>query len=85
MYQVADWGQRKREIGMALRQSAHLPHESDPELYAALLEQIGIGTRQDLSILISVVNDAIMTARREERPTTPLDTFLDWLKDERDR
>jgi len=32
-----------------------------------------------VSILISIVQDAIMMARREERPTAPLDTFRDWL------
>jgi hypothetical protein len=26
------------------------------------------------------MNDIIMAARREERPVTPLETFLDWLR-----
>ena len=84
MREVADWGKRKRELGMALRGAGHLPHESNAETYAALLQKIGVRTRQDLSITISIMQDAIMTARREERPTTPLYNFLYWLEGERE-
>jgi hypothetical protein len=31
-------------------------------------------------LLASIMNDAIMAARREERPATPLETFPDWLR-----
>jgi len=31
-------------------------------------------------LLISFMKDIIMAARREERPATPLETFLDWLR-----
>ena len=33
-----------------------------------------------MNIFISFMNDIIMAARREERPVTPLETFLDWLR-----
>ena len=81
--EVSDWGRRKQELGTALF-SASLPHESDAGTYAALLEKIGVRTRQDLSITISIIQDAIMTARREERPTTPLENFLYWLEGKRE-
>ena len=80
MFQVADWSRRKLEIAGAFRQAAPLPAEADPEFYAELLTQIGVSTNQDMSILISFMNDIIMAARREERPATPLETFLDWLR-----
>lgn len=79
MNNAPDRIQRKHEIGKAFLQAAHLPHETDVELYRSLLEQIGVTSERDISILCSIVQDAIMTAVREERPTTPLDTFLDWL------
>ena len=47
---------------------------------AELLTQIGVGNNQDMNILISFMNDIIMAARREERPATPLESFLDWLR-----
>ena len=79
MNHISDWNQRKREIGMAFLGESYLPHESDPEQYAALLGRVGATTNRDVSILISIVQDAVMTARRDERPTAPLDTFRDWL------
>jgi hypothetical protein len=42
-----------------------------------MLTQIGVANNQDMNILISFMNDIIMAARREERPATPLETFLD--------
>ena len=80
MFQVADWSRRKLEIADAFRQVAPLPAEAEPEAYEALLTQIGVSTNQDMNILISFMNDIIMAARREERPATPLETFLDWLR-----
>ena len=68
------------EIADAFRQVAPLPAEAEPEAYEALLTQIGVSTNQDMNILISFMNDIIMAARREERPATPLETFLDWLR-----
>ena len=44
------------------------------------MAQIGVSNNQDMNILISFMNDIIMAARREERPATPLETFLDWLR-----
>ena len=79
MHQVTDWNQRKREIGMRFKNEAFLPHESDAGAYAALLGRLDVTTRRDVSILISIVQDAIMMARRDELPTAPLDTFRDWL------
>ena len=80
MFQVADWSRRKLEIADAFRQAAPLPAEADPEFYGKLLTQIGVCNNQDMNILISFMNDIIMAARREERPATPLETFLDWLR-----
>ena len=79
MNQVTDWNHRKREIGMRFRAEAFLPHEADAAAYAALLSRLDVTTNRDVSILISIVQDAIMMARRDERPTSPLDTFRDWL------
>ena len=79
MNPIPDWSQRKREIGDAFRREAYLPHESDPEQYAGLLGRVGATTNRDVSVLLSIVQDAIMMARRDERPTTPLDTFRYWL------
>lgn len=79
MNHIPDWNQRKREIGDAFRREDYLPHESDPVRYAALLLRVGATTNRDVSVLISIVQDAIMMARRDERPTAPLDTFRDWL------
>jgi hypothetical protein len=76
---VPDWNQRKQEIGNTLRNESHLPYEADPEIYEAVCLRVGATTNRDVSILISVVQDAIMMARRDECPTTPLDTFRDWL------
>ena len=80
MFPVADWSRRKLEIADAFRQAAPLPAEAEPEAYEALLTQIGVVNNQDMNILTSFMNDIIMAARREERPATPLETFLDWLR-----
>ena len=80
MFQVADWSRRKLEIADAFRQAAPLPAEADHEFYAELLIKIGVSTNQDMNIFISFMNDIIMAASREERPATPLETFLDWLR-----
>lgn len=80
MLPVADWSRRKLEIDGAFRQSAPPPAEAEPEAYEALLAEIGVVNKQDMNILISLMNDIIMAARRDERPATPLETFLDWLR-----
>jgi len=80
MFRVADWSRRKLEIADAFRQAAPLPAEADHEFYAELLTQTGAANNQDMNILISFMNDIIMAARRDERPATPLETFLDWLR-----
>ncbi len=80
MNQIQDWNQRKHEIGMAFRKCPHLPGEADAKAYEALLTQMGISSRRDMSILVSIVQDVVMMARREERPTAPLDAFGDWLR-----
>lgn len=79
MNPVPDWGRRKYEIGTAFRRAAHLPSEADPQRYRALLKEIGVTTDRDVSVLCSILRDAIMAAVREERPITPLHTFLDWM------
>ena len=80
MFQIADWSRRKLEKADAFRQAAPLPAEADQEVYAGLLTQIGVANHQDMNILISFMNDIIMAARRDERPATALETFLDWLR-----
>ena len=80
MFPVADWSRRKLEIADAFRQAAPLPAEAEPEAYEALLTKIGVSNNQDMNILVSFMNDIIMAARREERPATALETFLDWLR-----
>ena len=80
MFQTADWSRRKLEIADTFHRVAPLPVEADPEFYAELLTQIGVANNQDMNILISFMNDIIMEARREERPATPLETFLNWLR-----
>lgn len=77
---MPDWNRRKGEIGTAFRNAPHLPAEADADAYAAILVLTGVTTNRDMSIIITIVQDAIMQARREERPTTPLDSFLDWLE-----
>jgi hypothetical protein len=77
MFPVADWSRRKLEIADAFRQAAPLPAEADETIYKKMLTQIGVANNQDMNILISFMNDIIMAARREERPATPLETFLD--------
>ena len=79
MNQISDWNQRKYEIGTAFRLQPFLPHEADPQVYEGVLRNVGAVSNRDVSILISIVQDAIMMARREERPAVPLDTFRDWL------
>ena len=80
MFQVADWSQRKLEIADAILQAAPLPAEADETIYQKMLAQIGVTNHQDMNILISFMNDIIMAARRDERPATALETFLDWLR-----
>ena len=80
MYHIADWNQRKQEIGAAFRQMVPLPAEADDGLYNIVLKSMNISTVQDFAILYNIVEDAIMMARREERPTAPLIAFKDWLQ-----
>ena len=80
MFQIADWSRRKLEIADAFRQAAPLPAEADESIYQKMLTQIGVTNHKDRNILISFMNDIIMAARREERPATPLETGLDWLR-----
>ena len=40
---------------------------------------MGITTNLDMSILLSIVQDTIMMARREALPTTTLECFGNWL------
>ena len=79
MNRASDWNQRKREIGMAFRRQPFLPHETDAEAYERVLVNVGVASNRDLSILFAIVQDAIMMARRDERPSIPLDNFRDWL------
>lgn len=79
MNHVPDWNRRKYEIGTAFRKEAHLPHEADHEVYEAVLKRVGVTGDHDMRVMISILQDAIMMARRDERPAIPLETFRDWL------
>ena len=57
-----------------------LPADADDEAYKTILATLPLHDQRDFCILVTIVRDAIMQARREERPTTPLDGFLDWLE-----
>lgn len=76
---VSDWTQRKQEIGTAFRRESFLAQPADASVYDAALGRMGIVTNRDVSILLAIVQDAIMMARREALPTTMLDRFRDWL------
>ena len=80
MFPVANWSRRKLEIADAFREAAPFPAEADETIYQKIMAQIGVSNNQDMNILISFMNDIIIAARREERPATPLETFLDWLR-----
>jgi len=84
MFKVTDWSRRKEEIGITFRAATllrPLPAETDEDAYADLLTQMNISSAQDFAILYSIVEDAIMMARREEeRPAEPLEMFKDWLQ-----
>lgn len=80
MYCIADWGRRKQEIASVFRQATPLPAESDPQFYSDILDKMNVSNMQDFAILYAVVEDAIMSARREERPSAPLEAFKDWLQ-----
>lgn len=74
-----DRSRRKEEIARAfwcLKPSAAKDREA---AYEKALSQIGIATPRDIEILMSVVQDAIMKANREELPAGQLETFRGWL------
>lgn len=83
MFKIVDWNTRKQEISATFRMATllkPLPEERDTVAYASLLNQMDIVSVQDFAILYNIVEDAIMIARREERPTKPLEMFKDWLQ-----
>ena len=79
-FHAADWSRGKPEIADAFRQTLPLPAGADFGFYAELLTHIDVSNNQGPMPLASIMNDAIMAARREERPATPLEAFLDWLR-----
>ena len=83
MYHIADWSTRKTEIATAFRKVTPLPAESDDAVYSSILDQMDIVSAQDLAILYAIIEDAIMAAHREERPSAPLEAFKDWVQKER--
>ena len=72
-----DWNRRKAIIGTAFRKAPYLPADADEVAYRNILASLPLHDQRDFCILVTIVRDAIMQARREERPTTPLDGFLD--------
>lgn len=83
MYKIVDWSKRKQEIGSIFRLailSSPLPAEADAGFYEDLLDMMNITSVQDFAILYSTVEDAIMMARREKRPTGTLELFKGWLQ-----
>lgn len=83
MFQVPDRYQRKLELAAAFWKAAMLPGRADAKAYERLLKKLGVESHMDLSILCSIVQDAIMEAKREAGPTEPLEAFLIWLKVEK--
>ena len=79
MNRIPEWNQRKHEIGMAFRRESFLAQPADSSIYDAALRRMGITTNRDVSILLSIVQDTIMMARREALPTTTLECFGNWL------
>ncbi len=80
MNEVADFIERKREIGTAFQRAAPLPYEANAAYYRAFLECLGVRSTQDKSILCAFVRDSAMAARREGRFDPALGAFLDWLE-----
>lgn len=78
--EVADFIERKREIGAAFQNAAPPPYEANAAYYRALLDCMGVRSTQDRSILCAFVRDAVMAARREGRFDPALRAFLDWLE-----
>ena len=72
MFHAADWSRRKPEIADAFRQTLPLSAAADSGFYPELLTQIDVSSNQGPMLVVSIMNDVIMAARREERPATPL-------------
>ena len=78
-----EWYLRKQQIAMAFADYLTVV-SADTKQYYSILQDIRVADQRDICILISIVHDAIMSAKREGRPTASLEAFLDWLKRKRD-
>ena len=76
---IPDRGRRKEEITQAFWRMEPSRARDKQKAYEMALVKIGITTPQDLEILISVVQDAIMRARREGLTAERLVAFRAWL------
>jgi len=80
---IPDRGRRKEEITQAFwRMEPSMAGDKQKACEMALVK-IGITTPQDLEILISVVQDAIMKAQREGLAVDQLVAFRAWLLEKR--
>ena len=80
-----EWYLRKQQIGSAFFNSDYLSAVSlDTKQYYSILQDIGVADQRDICVLVSIVHDAIMGAKREGRPTASLEDFLGWLERKRD-
>jgi hypothetical protein len=80
---IPDRGRRKEEITQAFWRMEPSRARDKQKAYEMALVKIGITTPQDLEILISVVQDAIMRARREGLTAEQLVAFWAWLLEKR--
>jgi len=82
-WRIPDRGRRKEEITQAFWRMEPSRARDKQKAYEMALVKIGITTPQDLEILISVVQDAIMRARREGLTAEQLVAFRAWLLEKR--
>ena len=82
---LTDWNERKHIISTAFRNAPELPADYDPAAYQELLATLPIHGQRDYAILVAIVRDAIMQARREGRQTKLLEGFLQWVERYRSR
>jgi len=80
---IPDRGRRKEEITQAFWRMEPSRARDKQKACEMALVKIGITTPQDLEILISVVQDAIMKAQREGLAVDQLVAFRAWLLEKR--
>ena len=82
-WRIPDRGRRKEEITRAFWRMEPSRAGNKQTSYEMALRKIGIATPQDLEIMISILQDAIMKAGREGLATEQLEAFRAWLLEKR--